>query len=306
MVALSDITSLKSILLRSWNGTKKIMELADRFVSETSVLVVEDDLATLTAYGELLSGLGYEPVLADNVSTALQILSQRPSISIVLIDLDLPVMGGLDLLEEVACRFALQRPIETIIATGNGSLDIAVQAMRLRASDFLTKPVSVADLAAALRRASRSLAGEMLRPQPKTGEQPPEMGAEIRVVRADRAAPTDQELLAVLVTLKRTSDQRSEYFDKTIFGDPCWDILLELTAARIQGQPVPVSSACTATNLPFSTALRYIRQLVDLGMIKRWKDPNDRRRDLLDVEDAAFDAMKALIGNMRRKIVDTI
>jgi CheY-like chemotaxis protein len=250
--------------------------------------------------------LGYEPILADNVSTALQILSQQTSISIVLTDLNLPLMGGLDLLEEVACRFALQRPIEMIVATGNGSLDIAVQAMRLRASDFLTKPVSTADLSAALRRASRSLAGERLRPQSKTGEQTPEMGPETPVVRADQAAPTDEELLVVLRTLKRTSDQRSEFFDQTIFGDPCWDILLELTAARIQGQPVPVSSACTATNQPFSTALRYIRQLVDLGMIKRWKDPNDRRRDLLDVEDAAFHSMKALIGNMRRKIVDTI
>jgi hypothetical protein len=281
-------------------------KLPERLISEARVLVVEDDLATLTAYGELLTGLGYAPILADNVSTALQILSQQTSIGIVLTDLNLPVMGGLDLLEEVAYRFALQRPIELIVVTGNGSFDVAVQAMRLRASDFLTKPVSTADLSAALRRASRSLAGERLRPKPQAGDQTPAMVAATKAARADQTAPTDEELLAVLRTLKRTSDQRSEFFDQTIFGDPCWYVLLELTAARIQGQPVPVSSACTATNLPFSTALRYIRQLVALGIVKRWQDPNDRRRDLLDVEDAAFHSMKALIGNMRRKIVDTI
>lgn len=282
------------------------MELLGKHVTETRVLVVEDDLASLTAYGELLAGLGYEPILADNVSTALQILSQQASIGIVLTDLNLPVMGGLDLLEEIAFRFALQRPIEMIVATGNGSLDVAVQAMRLRASDFLTKPISIADLSAALRRASRSLAGERLRPKSQTGDQPLALSPETPPSRAEQTVPTDHELLTVLRTLKRTSDQRSEFFDQTIFGDPCWDILLELTAARIQGQPVPVSSACNATHLPFSTALRYIRRLVDLGMIKRWQDPNDRRRDLLDVEDAAFHSMKALIGNMRRKIVDTL
>ncbi len=282
------------------------MELPAKLISETRVLVVEDDQATLAAYGELLAGLGYEPILADNVSTALQVLSQQASIGIVLTDLNLPVMGGLDLLEEVASRFALQRPIEMIVATGNGSMDVAVQAMRLRASDFLTKPVSTADLSAALRRASRSLAGLTLRPKPQTGDQLATLAQDNPAPRAEQTVPNDQELLAVLRTLKRTSDQRSEFFDQTIFGDPCWDILLELTAARIQGQSVPVSSACNATHLPFSTALRYIRRLVELGMIKRWQDPNDRRRDLLDVEDAAFNSMKALIGNMRRKIVDTI
>jgi CheY-like chemotaxis protein len=282
------------------------MELPDKLISEMKVLVVEDDVATLVAYGELLAGLGYEPILAENVSTALQVLSQQASIGIVLTDLNLPVMGGLDLLEEIACRFALQRPIEMIVATGNGSLDVAVQAMRLRASDFLTKPVSPADLSAALRRASRSLAGVRIRPKHQTGDQPAVFDPDTPAPRAGQTEPTDLELLAVLRTLKRTSDQRAKFFDQTIFGDPCWDILLELTAARIQGQPVPVASACNATNLPFSTALRYIRRLVELGMIKRWQDPNDRRRDLLDVEDAPFDSMKALIGNMRRKIFDTL
>ena len=281
-------------------------DLASSAVSGTQVLVVEDDPASLAAYGELLSGLGYEPILADSVVAALQILSQQASIGIILTDLHLPVMGGLDLLEEVTCRFALRRPIEMIVATGDGSLESAVKAMRLRASDFLTKPVSTADLSAALRRASRSIADHSLRPKSPGEEQPQPIEADTRTNRADQTAPTDEELLAVLRTLKRTSDQRLEFFDQTIFGDPCWDILLELTAARIQGQPVPVSSACNATHLPFSTALRYVRRLVDLGMIKRWPDPNDRRRDLLDVEDVPFESMKALIGNMRRKFVDNL
>jgi CheY-like chemotaxis protein/DNA-binding MarR family transcriptional regulator len=272
--------------------------------SDTQVLVVEDDPATLTAYGELLSGLGYEPILASSVLAALQILSQKPSIGIILTDLHLPVMGGLDLLEEVTCRFALRRPIEMIVATGYGSLETAVKAMRLRASDFLTKPVSTADLTAALRRASRSISEQSFRPKPRSEDQPQPIAGDTPTNRADRSAPTDEDLLTVLRSLKRTSDQRSEFFDQSIFGDPCWDILLELTAARIQGQPVPVSSACNATHLPFSTALRYVRQLVDLGLIKRWRDPNDRRRDLLDVDDATFESMKTLVGNMRRKIVE--
>jgi len=276
--------------------------------SGAQVLVVEDDSATLAAYGELLTSLGYEPVLVNNVPTALRLLGQQTSIGIVLTDLHLPGMGGMELLEEVSCRFASLRPIVMIVVTGHASLDIAVQAMRFQASDFLTKPVSAANLSAALRRAARSLGEQQARVRLRSdaeGEPGPVAEASVapQPLPAEQVAASDAELLAVARTLKRTSDQRAEYFEQGLFADPCWDILLELTAARIQGQSVPVSSACTATHLPFSTALRYVRSLVDMGMVRRWKDPRDRRRDLLNIEDAAFQSMKTLLADVRRKMV---
>lgn len=56
-------------------------------------------------------------------------------------------------------------------------------------------------------------------------------------------------------------------------------------------EPVPVSSACAAADVPFTTAYRYVGNLVDRGMVRRWKDPLDQRRVLLELEDATFQAM---------------
>ena len=281
--------------------------------TEGQVLVVEDDLATLAAYGELLNALGYEAILVDNVPTALRALNEQTSINIILTDLHLPEMGGMELLQEVTCRFTPLRPLAMIVATGDASFDTAVQAMRYQASDFLAKPVSAASLSAALRRAARLVAEQRARLLVVNAPAPALAAVSAAAVEevaqggglTDQAKRADAELRAMVRTLKGTSDKRMELFDSSLFGDPCWDILLELTSARIQGENVPVSSACSATHLPLSTALRHVRKLVDLGMVRRWHDPNDRRRDLLEVEDATFESLKALLLEARRKIADS-
>lgn len=73
--------------------------------------------------------------------------------------------------------------------------------------------------------------------------------------------------------------------DADLFGEPAWDILLDLYSARSAGREVTVTSACAAARVPNTTALRHIGNLEERGMIIRLADPEDRRRSILRLSD---------------------
>ena len=81
-----------------------------------------------------------------------------------------------------------------------------------------------------------------------------------------------------------------------LFGEPSWDILLDLFVARGRGRPVSVSSACIASSAPQSTALRYIGLLERVGLIRRSKDPCDGRRQYLELTETGLSDMKAYLA----------
>jgi len=91
---------------------------------------------------------------AANGSDALKALSDRPY-SVIVTDLKMPRVDGLQLLEEVQKR---RLPADVIITTGFGTIDLAVQAIRLGAADFLTKPINLEHLRIVVQRALRERA----------------------------------------------------------------------------------------------------------------------------------------------------
>lgn len=289
------------------SGGQDKPSLAAGLVERCKVLLVDDDAITLETYAEVATWLGYTCIQASDPLTALRLLSEDPAIGIVVTDLQMPVMDGMSLLDEVAMRFAPTRPLVTIVLTGFASMDVAVQAMRYNAQDFLTKPVSTQDLASALRRASGQWAQLAMRNAldtwvPATVAPPAHPAPPSGLEASAATPPSTEELLLTAKAMKRSRDRRAAFFDSQLFGDPCWDIMLDLVCGQLEGQAVPVSSACMATNLPFSTALPHVRHLVDLGLVRRWKDPNDRRRDLLSLEDATFETMKNYLIETRKRM----
>ena len=81
-------------------------------------------------------------------------LTERPY-SVIVTDLKMPRVDGLQLLEEVQKR---RLPADVIVTTGFGTIDQAVQAMRLGADDFLTKPIDLEHLRLVIERALRERA----------------------------------------------------------------------------------------------------------------------------------------------------
>ncbi|WP_325403926.1 winged helix DNA-binding protein [Parvibaculum sp.] len=84
---------------------------------------------------------------------------------------------------------------------------------------------------------------------------------------------------------------RMKFFPTGLFADPAWDMLLDLTHARLAGKRVSVSSLCIAAHVPATTALRRIGDLVASGLAVRIKDENDGRRVFVELTEDGFERM---------------
>lgn len=81
-----------------------------------------------------------------------------------------------------------------------------------------------------------------------------------------------------------------------IFVDPAWDMLLDLFAARAEKSNISVSSACVASGVPASTALRWLSELERLGLVIRTRDERDGRRSFVRISDEAAIEMECWLN----------
>lgn len=120
---------------------------------KAKILVVEDDTRLRTLLLEVLGLEGYELSDAQSGEAAVELL-EKQKFDVLLTDVNLPGMSGLDLLP-----ICLQHNPKTylMVMTGFGSIDMAVQAMKLGASDFLCKPIALNDLTSAVKVAVNNI-----------------------------------------------------------------------------------------------------------------------------------------------------
>lgn len=111
---------------------------------------------------------------------------------------------------------------------------------------------------------------------------------------AEALAPVDARQVRREIQARR---RRFDHFDRSLFSDPAWDMLLELTEADLKRQEVPVSALCMAANVPPTTALRWIRTMCERGIFRRRPDARDGRRVFLELEPDARAAMHAYFAN---------
>jgi two-component system nitrogen regulation response regulator GlnG len=115
----------------------------------TKILVVDDEAEIRSLLGAVLQSKGYEVVTAEDGAAALQqVPRERPSV--ILMDLSMPRMSGMDALPEIK---RLDADVPVIICTAHADLATAVRAMKLGAYDYLTKPFDVELLVLTLERA---------------------------------------------------------------------------------------------------------------------------------------------------------
>ena len=76
---------------------------------------------------------------------------------------------------------------------------------------------------------------------------------------------------------------RARYFPEELFADPAWDMLLDLLQAELSHLRVPVSSLCIAAAVPATTALRWLKTMVQEKMFVRRADPHDGRRVFVEL-----------------------
>jgi DNA-binding MarR family transcriptional regulator len=118
------------------------------------------------------------------------------------------------------------------------------------------------------------------------------------LTQAQRPAPADPSEDPPEVSVEqvrnviRARRLRSRFFAEDLFADPAWDMLLDLLQAEISQLRVPVSSLCIAASVPATTALRWLRSMVDQQMFVRRADPHDGRRVFVELAPQASSAMR--------------
>ena len=118
----------------------------------SKVLVVEDEPNLRKVLGALLRREGYEVALAEDGEQGIAEF-ERSGPQVVITDLVMPKVGGMDLLKSINAR---DPDVPVIIITAHGTVDSAVEAIKLGAFDYITKPFDQAELQAVIAKAART------------------------------------------------------------------------------------------------------------------------------------------------------
>lgn len=117
--------------------------------SKAIILIVDDEETIRFSIKEFLEGQGYEVIVAETCEQALEKIDEFMP-DLVLLDLRLPNMGGIELLEKVKTK---DPNALMIVMTGYGSVDSAVEAMKIGAYDYLEKPFKTEHLKLVIEKA---------------------------------------------------------------------------------------------------------------------------------------------------------
>jgi DNA-binding NtrC family response regulator len=121
------------------------LEVSDREVAEVqvgSVLVVDDEPIVRESIRDWLVNAGYQVATAESGEEALEMV-EKQDFSIIIVDVRLPGKTGITVLKEVK---ALKPQIKSIVITAYPSTELAAEAMKLGAVDYLIKPIAPDEL----------------------------------------------------------------------------------------------------------------------------------------------------------------
>ncbi len=112
------------------------------FKTPSYILIVDDEEDFVEMLSLRLQETGENTVSAFNGTECLEVL-EKQEIDVIILDIKMPGMDGIETLREVKKRYPL---VEVILLTGHGTIESAVQGMKLGAFDFLLKPADFNEL----------------------------------------------------------------------------------------------------------------------------------------------------------------
>jgi len=233
-----------------------------------NLLLVEDDRDFVSELRPALEAENLNVSVAESAEDALTVLELDKQIEIVITDIVLPTMSGLELLKRIK-TLRRERKIIGIILTAHASIDYAVTALRQNAVDFLQKPIHFDELMEAIHRARMNLRS-------------------IAKSNSPQISPELDSLLSFASTLRESR----EMIGLSGVSDCAWQMLIYAALCYQRGQKITVTALCAASGAPIPTALRHLSGLEKRELIVRHPDPDDRRCIVVSISPVGIDYLR--------------
>jgi DNA-binding NtrC family response regulator len=143
---------LKKKFVLRWNNPRQINN-RNIDMTKLNVLVLDDEKRFTEELNEFLQNSGFQTYEANTGAQGLSILKKQ-SIDLLILDVRLPGVNGLDILKEVKVKYP---NMEVIVVSAHGDMDTVIKAMRLGAIDYLRKPFRHIDIRIAIERTEKFL-----------------------------------------------------------------------------------------------------------------------------------------------------
>gem|GEM_PF-449564 len=231
------------------------------------VLVVDDDEASLFDLTASLRRAGLSCASASSGRKALEILAEGVVPSVVVTDIRMPELNGLELARRLVQLEVPELP-EIVFISGHAELGDAVDAIRLGARDLLTKPIDLRRLIGIVKeiRGERQTLPLASASSPRHG---PAASARADVATQGKRIDVESMSSVVLDNLKNLQRLRSENLPPGLAAEASWEILLDLYVSELRGEVTSLTAIGGSAGVPLTSALRRIHELEVKGMIAR-------------------------------------
>lgn len=286
------------------------------------VLLVDDEVRALRLITRVLGSASIACRTAESAAEATTILEQDPAIDVIVSDIHMPTTDGIEFLGNVRRKFADRPWLQLLLVTGQASLETAVAAMRLEASDYLFKPIDPKVLRESVEHAlarAESIRTVRQTPQDSPGarelaqiaDTAKALAADMRrTIESDAAvrrnqngaepARVEESSMRTLKLLQKLQEARSSIFGDAVMPEPAWEMLAELMRAKLANQNLSVTSLALSSKSPMTTALRRIEDLIQGGLAARVPDAADRRRTYVELTPEGMARMQLFLEGFAR------
>ena len=283
------------------------------YLDKAPILIGASSERAIARAADAIEGSRWRVAAAVPIEMALERIDRQVSLGAVWIEVDRDCGGVMDgLLTEVSNHVSVGRYAAVVCGTAELIDPIAacvdeagiellvdpddaerVSALALLEARAGRKEARLSDVASDQSAARlRQLSDEVSRiaaTLARLSSVPPATESTLRPLPGAEVAPVSAETVRRVIRARRL---RSRYFADHLFADPAWDMLLDVFQAEIAQLRVPVSSLCIAAAVPATTALRWLKTMVQEGVFVRRADPHDGRRVFVELAPQASDALR--------------
>jgi len=115
------------------------------------IMLVDDEVPFVETTAKRLANRNIKTIMAFSAEEGLGKLKENQDLDVIVLDIKMPGMDGIDALKEIKTVSPL---VEVIMLTGHATIELAIEAMKLGAHDFLMKPFDIEDLVLKMQEAA--------------------------------------------------------------------------------------------------------------------------------------------------------